>query len=167
LDHVFRDTWQAKTFGYTPRDTGPQRRYLCGIAERGWLRSYLLVNDQRPIAFGLGYQYDNVYYFAETGFVQDFSDYGPGTVLMHLFIEDFYHVRRPEILDFGLGDAAYKRSFGNVRREAAAVYLVPSGRWRLVIALQRAIYAVESKVRRLLIALRLDRAVRKLLKRQR
>ncbi len=166
LDEVFRDTWQAKTFGYQPRNTDAQLRYLHSIAQLGWLRSYLLSNDQGPIAYDLAFQYGDTFYAEEIGFAQAWADYGPGSVLMHLFIEDLHHHQPPKHLDFGVGDAPYKRSFSNFEQVAASVFLVPRNRWRLIMALQRGLNAVDRNVRKVLIALKLDRVVRKLLKRQ-
>ena len=86
---------------------------------------------------------------------------------MQLFIEDLHAEKPPQLIDFGVGDAPYKRSFANVECDAASVYLTPHYRWRFVLTTQRALHALERGVRRLLITLRLDRVIRKLLKRQR
>jgi hypothetical protein len=164
LDAVFRNSWQAKTFGYRPRNTESQRRRFERIATEGWLRSYVLLYDGQPIAFELGYQYGGRYYGEECGFDPVNSQLGPGSVLMHLVIEDLFKEDRPELLDFGLGDAAYKRSFGNTEHEAASLYLAPRNVWRHLLTLQKVLNFLFIHVRSLLIRSRLDDVVRRILK---
>jgi hypothetical protein len=167
LDEVGPRTWQAKTFGYHPRNTESHRRHFEQAARHGWLRSYVLTRDDRPVAFELGYQYAGTYYGFECGYDQDWAGEGPGSVLMHLVIEDLYKDDRPDLLDFGFGDAAYKRSFGNTEYEACSAHLVPANRWRWLLLVQTGLDAVEANVRAALVKAHLDRPVRRLLKRQR
>jgi hypothetical protein len=166
VDRVFRNTWQAKTFGYNPRNDASQIRYFSGIAKHGWLHSYVLANDHGPIAYEIVFHYGGVFHSYERGFDQAWGESRPGTALTFMFIEDFYRDCVPQLFDFGVGDAAYKRSFSNVSQDAAAVYLTLRNRWRHVVGIQRGLFALDRNVRSLLIALRLDRTVRKLLKRQ-
>jgi Acetyltransferase (GNAT) domain len=167
LDQVFRQTWQARTFGYWPRNTKAQIDLMAGLARLGWLRSYILHGPTGPIAFELAYQYQGVFYAQEIGFSQDWSQHSPGSVLMHLYIEDLLRHDAPRLLDFGVGDATYKQSFCNAHRDSAAVFLAPPNRWRWMITFQRWVYALERATRRIVTALHLDRILRKLLKRQR
>jgi uncharacterized protein (DUF2384 family) len=164
LDVVFRNSWQAKTFGYRPRNTQAQRQRFEVIASRGWLRSYLLVQDGQPIAFELGYQYGGQYYGEECGFDPSRAQLGPGAVLMHLVIEDLFKEDRPKLMDFGFGEAAYKRSLGNIAHDAASLYLAPPNGWRHLLRLQRVLNFLDVRVRPLLVRSRLDRLVRRLLK---
>lgn len=164
LDTVYRTSWQAKTFGYQPRNTEQQRRCFERIAQQGWLRSYLLRQKDQPIAFELGYQYGGIYYGEECGFDPDKASLGPGSVLLHLVVEDLFKEDRPKLLDFGLGDAVYKRSFANDAHEAASLYVAPRNIWRYVLALQRGLNRVDVGVRALLVKSRLDGFVRRFLK---
>lgn len=166
LDRVYRTTWQAKTFGCRPRNTERQIRYLSSIADSGWLRSYLLENDDGPIAFDLGYQYGSIFYARETGYAQDWARFSPGAVMMYLYIEDLYRNHPPNLVDFGVGDSPHKRRLSNVEHGAAAVYLALRNRWRLILTLQCMVYGVERFARAVLTRLRLDDAVRKVLKHQ-
>jgi CelD/BcsL family acetyltransferase involved in cellulose biosynthesis len=162
VDQIFRDTWQAIANGYYPRNTTPYVRYISQISRAGFLRSYVLTNNDDPIAFALGYQYDGVYYFLETGYTQAWADFGPGIVLMHLFFEDLCSHDKPQLLDFIGGDQPYKRSFSTSQRSAASIYLAPPNRWRLVLRGQQILNFLSRCSVRGLTALRLDRAFRKL-----
>jgi hypothetical protein len=81
-----------------------------------------------------------------------------------LVIEDLYKEDRPELLDFGFGDAAYKRSFANAEHDAASLYLVPRNVWRHLLTLQRGLNYLDVNVRSLLVKSRLDGLVRRILK---
>ena len=166
LDEVFRNSWQAKTFGYRPRNTEAERRFLTLMAEHGWLRSYVLLSDDTPIAFELGYQYHNVLYRSDCGFSQEWAEFGPGTALLHLSIEDLFRENPPGVYDFGLGDAAYKRSLANAQRRAASVYLASKWFCRWLLHGQNALNRFEQSIRALFVTLRIDRLIRKIVKHQ-
>ncbi len=166
VDTVYRDCWQAQLNGYRPRNTVPDCTYLAGLAQHGWFRSYVLLNDDGPIAFALGFQYRGTFYYQETGYTQKFAHYGPGTVLLHLFLEDLFNYDPPELVDFLVGDFAYKRSFANRQHGAASIYLSPPNRWRLILQFQSLLHFGSRIVVRTLVALRIDRAMRKLVGRR-
>jgi CelD/BcsL family acetyltransferase involved in cellulose biosynthesis len=167
LDEVCRNAWQGKTFGYRPRNTESFRSHFEQVARQGWLRSYVLTHDRRPVAFELGYQYAGTYYGQECGYDQEWSHAGPGSIVMHLVIEDLYKEDRPDLLDFGFGDAPYKRSFSNAEHDAISAYLVPDNRWRGVIGLQSALNFVFVQVQSALVKTRLDNVFRRVLKHKR
>jgi hypothetical protein len=166
VDHVYRDTWQAKVYGYRPRNSPAELNLLGGLAREGWLRSYLLTDCSGPVAFDIAFQYDGMFYAQEIGYAQAAAEHSPGTVLMHLYIEDLYRERLPAKLDFGLGDAVYKRSLCNAQIPGAAVHLVAGMRWRAIVRFQRLLFALERGARWLTMKLKIDRFLRKLIKRQ-
>jgi CelD/BcsL family acetyltransferase involved in cellulose biosynthesis len=140
-----------------------ETRFLSEIAERGWLRCYVLRNDQRPFAFALGYQYNGVYYFVETGFVQRDARYGPGIVLMQMFIEDLFRRNTPQLFDYLQGDQGYKRSFSNAQHKVNSLLLAPRNRWRRILTVQRGLFAAERWGRSVVTLLKLDRSLRRFL----
>jgi CelD/BcsL family acetyltransferase involved in cellulose biosynthesis len=163
LNQVYRDTWQAKASGYAPRNGPVTIQYLTELSRAGLLRSYILSSDDDPIAFALGYQYDGIYYFMETGYTRKWADFGPGIVLMHLFFEDLFRYQKAESLDFILGDQPYKRSFSSSQHRAAFIYLAPRNRWRLVLRLQQLLHFVARQALRAVAFLRLERVARRVL----
>jgi CelD/BcsL family acetyltransferase involved in cellulose biosynthesis len=166
LDRIFRRTWQAKTFGERARDDAQTRAYFTCVAEGGWLRSYVLRVRDVPVAFVVGYQYDGTFHYDEIGYDQTWSELGPGTVLNHLMLEDLHAEIRPELIDFGYGEAQYKRALANEEHEVCSAYLVPRNRWRPVLATQRLLNQAYAAGHSGLVRLRLDDAVRRLLKRK-
>jgi CelD/BcsL family acetyltransferase involved in cellulose biosynthesis len=97
---------------------------LKDLAHRGLLRSYVLLCADRPCALVLGYQYRDLYHYAEIAYDQSFRRFSPGTVLLYLLIEDLIRHRRPRCLNFGIGDAPYKHEFGNQQFEDASILLL-------------------------------------------
>jgi CelD/BcsL family acetyltransferase involved in cellulose biosynthesis len=149
--------------GYAPRNTQEYLRFLTHIAECGWLRSYaLVVDEERPIAYVLAFQYDDVFYFLETGYLQSWKEASPGAVLTFLMLEDLFLDNRPHVVDFLIGDQSYKRSFSNRTQHAASVYLAPPNHWRLVLRAQAVLHKVSRVMVRSLEALHLDRPLRRL-----
>jgi hypothetical protein len=161
LDEIYGDAWQAKRLGYRQRNTEAQHRFLSGIAQCGWLRSYTLTADQQPVAYLLGYQHDGSYYYSEIGYRQQWSDYSPGAVLTYLFLEDLFQDNRPKLVDFLVGDQPYKRSLSNSQQSAAPVYLAPPNRWRLLLRLQQLLHFISRRAVRAVTFLKLDHALRK------
>lgn len=114
---VSRNSWQQSILGTRVDDTEEERAWSERAAEAGLLRNYLLKSGGRPCAFVVGYQFNGVYQYVELGYDRDFAEHSPGTVLLHMLIQDLCDHRPASLLNFGLGDADYKQRFGNVRRE--------------------------------------------------
>jgi CelD/BcsL family acetyltransferase involved in cellulose biosynthesis len=95
------------------------------VARRGLLRSYVLYGANAPCALVLGYQFGDVFHYAEIAYDQTFGRFSPGTALLYLLIEDLTGHRSPRLVNFGIGDAGYKREFSNIHAEDASVLLLP------------------------------------------
>lgn len=128
---ISRQTWQHRRIGVRFEDTPSQRRRFEDLAQRGLLRSYLLLHQGKPCAFDVGYQHDDVFHDDEVGFAFSHAHLSPGTVLLLKIIEDLINHRPPRYLDFGMGDAAYKSNFSNlVVLDAPIMRLRPTARNR-------------------------------------
>ncbi len=101
-----------------------ERRYHQLLAEHGALRSYVLDTPDGPIAFLRGIQTGDCYVHDEIGFDSDHAKLSPGTILLYHALEDLTADRCPRRLDFGLGDAEYKRHFGNQETQSGPVVAV-------------------------------------------
>jgi hypothetical protein len=167
VNKVYSDSWQAKTFGNHSQYDVAQQEFLEQTAGEGWLRSYVLLRSGEPIAYQLGFQYDRVYYLLECAYGQQHAAASPGSVLTFSVLEDLHADKSIDQWDFGFGDMPYKRSFSNRQYEAAIVYFVPRGRWRFILRLQQLLNTGYDAVRTALVRLRIDKFVRKLVKRQR
>ena len=112
ISRVSRKTWQHRLLGQEYCDDDATQKKYHDLANRGLLRSYLLLHDDRPCAYVIGYQYRDVYYYADVGFDPALAAHSPGTVLLFLLLQDLHETDRPSVLNFGIGDACYKQRFG-------------------------------------------------------
>lgn len=120
---VHRTTYQnALGVGFS---TTRLHRSLTALAlEKGWFRGYVLYLRGRPIAFWHGSAYRGRFGIAATGFDPDYADDRPGGYLLMRLIEDLCADESVQTLDFGFGDATYKRQLGDESRleEDVAVF---------------------------------------------
>lgn len=98
------------------------KNMLTAFAELGYFRGYLLMNNDKPIAYILGVQYKDIFYQYATAYNDDFKRYSPGEFLR---LEVFKDLENQEIyyVDYGYGDAAYKKMFGTDSLEEATFKL--------------------------------------------
>ena len=100
---ISRRAWQFKHFGggLAMRDRELASREMRFLAERGWLRSYVLTCNGVPCSFVLGHQYGRSFY-PESASVDDaWRRYNVGTVTLLLLLEDLFNENPPEFYDFG------------------------------------------------------------------
>ena len=76
-------------------------RELRFLAERGWLRSYVLTCDGAPCSFILGRQYESSFYAESAGVDDAWRSYSVGTVILLLILENLFNDNPPEFYDFG------------------------------------------------------------------
>jgi len=116
----------AKTYqrglGAGFRDDQEWRERLGVYAARGTLRIALLWIDETPACFFIGIRYGEVLFGAELGYDQTLKNYSPGILLILWLMarireEGIYRV------DWGLGDAQYKRQLGAVAWPEQTLYL--------------------------------------------
>jgi CelD/BcsL family acetyltransferase involved in cellulose biosynthesis len=104
------------------RDPDMLRRELQFLAERGWLRSYVLKCDGVPCCFILGHQHGSSF-FAETVGVDDaWRSYSVGTVILLLALEDLFKENPPEFYDFGTS-VKFQEHFATESYPEARVWL--------------------------------------------
>lgn len=91
----------------------PEGRLLALAAERGWLRAYLLSIDGAPVAFWHGLAYRGTFFTGPTGYDPALAQLRPGTYVLMKMIEDLCADDEVQAVDYGEGDAEYKRHFGS------------------------------------------------------
>lgn len=111
-EHVSQRSWQGKRMGLRLSQEERFRAHFDALARLGALRSYLLFHKDHPIAFVYGWQWNGRFEYEEIGYDGAFAEQGPGRVLLYRVLEDLIAHDTPEVLDFGCGDAEYKRVFG-------------------------------------------------------
>ncbi|WP_437915354.1 GNAT family N-acetyltransferase [Sorangium sp. So ce302] len=156
-------SWQGRCLGQSV-DGQAMRCKLEAFAERGWLRGYLLLNGDAPVAFVIGMLDESTYYYERVGYDPAWAAYHPGSVLLLMILEDLCADGVPRTLDFGYGDNEYKRLFSTrsydeltvrlVRKSAAMVvpYVTHTACWSGAALIRKGLdrFALREKVRRLL-----------------
>ena len=135
---VSKQSWQARRLGLRMTNTPEQKWFYDFLAARGALRSYILEQDGKPVAFECGIQWGGCFTFEETGYDRAYAQQSPGMVLMLRVLEDLVARDAPALCDFGYGDAPYKQLFGTRQTFSGPVMLVRRGlRPSAVLGLQR------------------------------
>lgn len=129
-------------------------------AKKGQLSAYLLYIRDKPSAFWYCSIYREALHLCSTGYVSTLRHYELGTVLLMKVFQD-HCGSSTTVVDFGLGDAAYKQRFGtNNFNENSFLILAPSfkGRsLRLIVSISTHSNAI---MKRLLDRFRVTQAVK-------
>jgi CelD/BcsL family acetyltransferase involved in cellulose biosynthesis len=120
---IHRETYQH-ILGVGFSDERVQRRLAELAAERGWFRGYVLYLRDKPVAFWHGNTYRGSFGVTATGFDPAYAEDRPGTYLLMRALEDLAAEGTTQRVDFGFGDAEYKRHFGDdfVEEQDIAVF---------------------------------------------
>ena len=92
------------------------------FGERKWLDIVFLKLNDRIVAYYLGFVYDNIVYFWNTGFDPEFSKVSPGKLLMHHWIKDSFAAGYREF-DFMVGEESYKYQWTKHMRSNYELFL--------------------------------------------
>ncbi len=109
---IHRETYQH-VLGVGFSDERVQRRLTELAVDRGWFRGYMLYLRDKPVAFWHGNTYRGSFGVTATGFDPAHADDRPGTYLLMRALEDLAADGTTHLIDFGFGDAEYKRHFGD------------------------------------------------------
>ncbi len=123
---INRKTYQFRLFGESVDNDEASVASGHRAALRGAFRSFILWHGDIPLCFILGHQRsDGLYEHRQTGYDPAWRDLAPGIVCNLMMLRHLYAVDRPVLLDFGSGDADYKRLFSNESCMTANPVLVP------------------------------------------
>ena len=135
LDDFFRDVEpvSAKTYqralGVSFGDTPAHRERTRVSMEQGWFRGYVLYLDGRPCAFHYGELYGGRFRHGRPGYDPELAGLRVGTYLLLRVFDDLCRHEQARIVDYGIGDADYKRRFGTRNWHEGNV-LVYAPTWR-------------------------------------
>jgi hypothetical protein len=99
------------------------RRRMSLYAGQGRLRAHILYAAGQPIAFWNGFLYGKTFYTWTTGFDPDFRDSRPGLFLLLQVFADLCEEKTIDHVDFGSGDAQYKRDWCEENRPEISFYI--------------------------------------------
>jgi CelD/BcsL family acetyltransferase involved in cellulose biosynthesis len=117
LDELVRDTEtvSVKTYqhglGAGFSDAARDRALLELALARGWYRGFVLSLDGVPSAYWHGMVYGRTFFTGPTGYDPEHRDLRLGTYVLGKMVERV--CGEADRLDFGVGDAEYKRHFGD------------------------------------------------------
>ena len=99
----------------------------------GWVRAYLLYRGDEPIAYWLCSVHRGTILLRTTGFDHAYASNRVGVYLLMRVIEDACADPTLHVLDFGPGDAPYKRHFSSESlQERSIVVFAPTTRGRRI-----------------------------------
>ncbi|MFX0196545.1 MAG: GNAT family N-acetyltransferase [Candidatus Hodarchaeota archaeon] len=127
-------------------DNIENRRRMILSAERGWLRAYILYVDDQPCAFWIGTLYGKTFYLDFTGYDPNYRKYEPGTILFVKMVQDLSENSVAEEIDFGAGDAFYKRRFGEFSQKHSDVILFSPTWFGIGMNLMRTLTILSSRL---------------------
>jgi CelD/BcsL family acetyltransferase involved in cellulose biosynthesis len=123
---IMARSWKRGALGKRIASDWRACAYWQRIAALGALRSYTLETSQgRPIAFMRSTQWNGTLFLDQTAYDREFAKDSPGTVLLHMILEDVIATDTPRRVDFGIGDYEYKRHFATRSTLQGPVVLVP------------------------------------------
>lgn len=104
-------------------DNQETRQRMLLYANEGRLRTHILYVGEKPIAFWHGFLYGKTFYPWTTGYDPDYRDTHPGLFLLQKVFADLCEEKIAEAVDFGAGDAHYKRDWGDENRRDVSMFL--------------------------------------------
>jgi hypothetical protein len=124
---VVEHSWKASGLGTPLSQIAVDAHILAKLATRGLLRAYVLRIKGGPVAYVIGYEFNNIYHYADIGYDSRFESHSPGNVLLLLVIQDLIEVAKSQCLNFGISDAQYKRIFANKHIHDATLLMLRPG----------------------------------------
>ena len=118
---ISKRTWQFD-LGWGLRDPDILRTKLQFLAQRGWLRSYLLKCGDIPCSFILGQQYGSRFYTEFAGVDPAWRSHSVGSVILLLVLEDLFKENSPQFYDFG-GYVKWQEYFATESYPVASAWL--------------------------------------------
>lgn len=137
LDAVASRSWQRGIGSGFRDDEGHRDRTLLAL-RRGWFRACVVSVDGEPIAFWHGMGLGGRLVSGIPGFDPEYSELRVGTYALVRLVESLTVDPDFTVLDFGFGDAEYKRRFGTGSWEEESIALFARRPKPLTIGLLRA-----------------------------
>jgi hypothetical protein len=103
------------------------RKLITLAANQDWLRAHILYIKGSPAAYWTGILYKRTLFTWTTGYDPDFREFRLGTFLLQRMLDDLCRESGAEQVDFGFGDAEYKREWGDHERQQASFFLFSPG----------------------------------------
>jgi hypothetical protein len=148
LEHVASKTYQ-RGLGAGFRAESERPLVRCAI-ERGWFNAWIMYIDGAPCAFEIGHVYAGTFFSAAKGFDPASGRHNIGTFLQMRMLKQLCENTEVHTVDFGFGDAAYKRRCATRGWDETDLTLYsPSLRPMIVGSVRNGVAAADQAARRL------------------
>lgn len=121
LETVAARTYQ-RALGAGFRDDNEHRQRFRLFARQGILRIQTLEAEHAVLAYWIGLLSEKAFFSSETGYDPQLAEYELGKLVFFKMVENLVR-EGAELLDFGLGDADYKRRFADHHYLERDIYL--------------------------------------------
>lgn len=122
MERVAEKTYQ-RGLGVGFRDESLQRAHLEAAARKDFFRAWVLMLETTPIAFWYGIAHRGTFYIGSPGYDPAHGKLKVGQYLQLRMMEDLCSDSEITRLDYGFGEAQYKRSFGDTTWTEADVMI--------------------------------------------
>jgi CelD/BcsL family acetyltransferase involved in cellulose biosynthesis len=119
---VSRKTYQHRLLDVGLPDSAQFRAELLERASRDAMRGYVLFHQDTAIAYAYSTAKGDCLQFHSIGYDPSWRDLSPGIVLMYEALHSAMGERRFAIIDFGFGEARYKREFATGSLRCATTF---------------------------------------------
>ena len=131
--------------------------------EKGWLHAYILYVNQKPSAYCFVVRYGDVLFARGRDYDPEFRKYRLGHFLQDQINQDFCGESGVSLMDFGFGDAEYKKEICDVNREESSLYLFSSGfKIRLINMIRIVVTGISNFVQGITQKLNLEQKLKRL-----
>ncbi len=162
---ISKKTYQWRLAGSGLRETEVLKQSFRFLAERGWLRCYLLWCGEEACAFMICNQRNGICRSPTIGYDPRWEKYSVGTTLQFLVIEDLFVYDRPDIFDFGTGAGGQKEFFGNTFFFDTDIYILKRGVYaRLASGVHKAGSILATSAKRVMEHFDLKRRIKKFIR---
>ena len=104
-------------------DNAETRQLISLALDRGWYRAYILYIRGTPCAFWNGVRYGNIFYTGTTAYDPAYHNLRLGTFVLQAMLKNLCKEGGISTVDFGLGDAQYKRDWADDGWKESSVYM--------------------------------------------
>lgn len=126
VNEISCKTYQWHLLGIGIKPGGHVEKQLNFATKQGWCRCYLLTANNKPVAFQIGYSYDQTYFAYDIGYDPEIQKFQPGVFLHTEIIMDLCEQGDSiERFDFLMGDSIHKKRLSNYSHEERHYYLIP------------------------------------------
>ena len=119
---VSQKTYQHRLLHAGLPEEDSHKRESIELAKHDQFRGSMLSDGTRPIAYGYCLAQGSSLFYVHTGYDPQYRQWSPGAVLLYHIIEMFFAEGRYGVLDFGSGDASWKKDYSTSSVRCARAY---------------------------------------------